>query len=109
MTEQTEMRISEAWRLHRTHLVDLAFGMLGDIGSAEDAVQEAFARLAKADRTGIEDLRGWLTVVSSRICLDRIRSAEARHERAYDTTTIENGGYTWCLAGNVTNVMICPK
>jgi RNA polymerase sigma-70 factor (ECF subfamily) len=92
MTKQTEERISEAWRDHRTHLVDLAFGMLGDIGSAEDAVQEAFVRLAKTDPAGIEDLRGWLTVVVSRICLDRIRSAQARRERAYDVSTIERAG-----------------
>jgi RNA polymerase sigma-70 factor (ECF subfamily) len=92
MTKQTEAHVSEAWRDHRTHLVDLAFGMLGDIGSAEDAVQEAFARLAKAAPGEIEDLRGWLTVVTSRICLDRIRSAPSRRERAYDTLTIESAG-----------------
>ncbi len=92
MTEQTDARVSEAWRGNRTHLVDLAFGMLGDIASAEDAVQEAFVRLAKADPEQIEDLRGWLIVVTSRICLDRIRSAEARRERAYDTSTIESAG-----------------
>jgi RNA polymerase sigma-70 factor (ECF subfamily) len=92
MTEQTETRISEAWRGNRTHLVDLAFGMLGNIASAEDAVQEAFVRLTKADPEHIDDMRGWLTVVTSRICLDRIRSAEARRERAYDTTAIETAG-----------------
>jgi RNA polymerase sigma-70 factor, ECF subfamily len=92
MTQRSEARISEAWRGHRTHLVDVAFGMLGDIGSAEDAVQEAFARLAKAEPGEIDDLRGWLIVVTSRICLDRIRSAEARRERAYDATTIESAG-----------------
>jgi RNA polymerase sigma-70 factor, ECF subfamily len=92
MTEQTEARISQAWRDHRTHLVDLAFGMLGDIGPAEDAVQEAFARLTKADPAGIEELRGWLTVVTSRICLDRIRSAESRRERAHDAFNIESAG-----------------
>jgi RNA polymerase sigma-70 factor, ECF subfamily len=92
MSEQTDFRISEAWRGNRIHLVDLAFGMLGDIALAEDAVQEAFVRLAKADPEQIEDLRGWLIVVTSRICLDRIRSAEARRERAHDTTTIERAG-----------------
>jgi RNA polymerase sigma-70 factor (ECF subfamily) len=92
MSEQAEARISEAWRENRTHLVDLAFGMLGDIAAAEDAVQEAFVRLAKAGPDHIEDVRGWLIVVTSRICLDRIRSAQARRERAYDTATIESAG-----------------
>jgi len=92
VTEQTDARMTEAWRENRTHLVDLAFGMLGDIASAEDAVQEAFVRLARVGPKNIEDVRGWLTVVTSRICLDRIRSAEARREKAYDTVTIESAG-----------------
>jgi RNA polymerase sigma-70 factor, ECF subfamily len=87
-----EARVSEAWRGHRTYLVDLAFGMLGDIGSAEDAVQETFVRLAKADADQIQDLRGWLIVVTSRICLDRIRSAEVRRELVHDSSTIEHAG-----------------
>lgn len=68
-----------AWRAHRHYLVDLAYRMLGDVGEAEDAVQEAFARLARAGE--VDDARGWLTVVTSRLCLDRIRSARSRRER----------------------------
>jgi RNA polymerase sigma-70 factor, ECF subfamily len=92
VTEHMEARIAAAWRGNRTHLVDLAFGMLGDIASAEDAVQEAFVRLARVGPDQIEDVRGWLIVVTSRICLDRIRSAEARREKACDTVTIESAG-----------------
>lgn len=69
------------WTSQRAHLVDLAFRMLGDIGEAEDAVQEAFIKLSAADREAIEDERGWLTVVVSRLCLDRIRSARMRRVR----------------------------
>lgn len=51
-----------ARREHR-HLVDVAFRMLGDLGRAEDMVQEAFVRLARNDLDSIRDVRGWLVVV----------------------------------------------
>jgi RNA polymerase sigma-70 factor, ECF subfamily len=73
---------TDAWRAHRIHLVDLAFRILGDIGAAEDAVQEAFTRLAQA--RGVEDERAWLTVVTGRLCLDQLRSAWHRHEKPSD-------------------------
>src|ERR1035438_5505947 len=63
--------------------------MLRDIGAAEDAVQEAFARLAVADFDGIEDKRGWLIVVTSRICLNQINSARSRREQTHEPSTIE--------------------
>jgi RNA polymerase sigma-70 factor (ECF subfamily) len=59
----------------------MAFRMLGDIGRAEDVVQEAFHRLSQSDFDAIEDARGWLIVVTSRLCLDVIRSARNRHEQ----------------------------
>jgi len=82
-------KIVQAFREHRPYLVDLAFRMLGDIGAAEDAVQDAFTRLLAADIGEIEDERGWLIVVASRLCLDRIRSARARRERPHDAAEIE--------------------
>ena len=88
-SEQDDARIIRAYREHRSYLVDLAFRMLGDIGAAEDAVQEAYTRLLAADAGGIEDERGWLIVVTSRLCLDRIRSAHSRRERAHDPGQIE--------------------
>jgi RNA polymerase sigma-70 factor, ECF subfamily len=84
-----QAQVSEAWRVNHSYLVDLAFGMLGDIGAAEDAVQEAFARLARVSLDEIEDARGWLTVVTSRICLDQINSARSRRERAQENSTID--------------------
>jgi len=70
--------LSTAWRDHRAYLVNLAYQMLGDIGAAEDVAQEAFLRLSRTD--GIDDVRGWLTVVAGRLCLDQLRSARARLE-----------------------------
>ena len=77
----TDAQIRRAWTEHRPYLVDMAFRMLGDIGRAEDVVQEAFQRLSQSDFDAIEDARGWLIVVTSRLCLDVIRSARNRRER----------------------------
>jgi RNA polymerase sigma-70 factor, ECF subfamily len=69
---------ADAFALHRTHLIGVAYRLTGSFADAEDAVQEAWPRFAKAE--GIEDARGWLTTVVSRICLDRLRSAAVRRE-----------------------------
>jgi RNA polymerase sigma-70 factor (ECF subfamily) len=78
--------LDEAWREHRQYLLDLAFRMLGRITDAEDAVQEAFTRLMRTDTDAVADVKGWLIVVVSRLCLDQLRSAHARHE---ETTSFE--------------------
>jgi RNA polymerase sigma-70 factor, ECF subfamily len=77
-------QVTEAWRRHRPYLVNLAYQMLGDVGDAEDVAQEAFLRLSRTDPNEIEDIRGWLTVVAGRLCLDQVRSARARYERPGD-------------------------
>jgi Sigma-70 region 2 len=56
--KQDDATISQAYREHRAYLVDLAFRMLGDLGAAEDVVQDAFARLLRADAGEIDDERG---------------------------------------------------
>ena len=73
--------VEAAWRSHRPYVVNLAYQMLGDVGEAEDIAQESFLRLARVDPSQIEDIRGWLTVVAGRLCLDQVRSARARYER----------------------------
>src|SRR5215467_12374250 len=87
--QQRDEQIIRAWNAHRPYLVDLAFRMLGDIGAAEDVVQDAFSRLLRAMPGEIEDERGWLIVVTSRLCLDQIRSARSRRERPHDSAEIE--------------------
>jgi RNA polymerase sigma-70 factor, ECF subfamily len=77
-------QVSEAWRRHRPYLINLAYQIVGDIGDAEDVAQEAFLRLSRTDVSEIDDVRGWLTVVASRLCLDQVRSARARYERLED-------------------------
>jgi RNA polymerase sigma-70 factor (ECF subfamily) len=82
--------VAAAWRADRAYLIDLAYRMLGDIGAAEDVVQEAFLRLDLAESGEVRDPRGWLTVVTSRLCLDRIRSAHNRRERPSDTAWLDS-------------------
>ncbi len=77
-------QLDEAWRTHRPYLVNLGYQILGDVGEAEDVVQEAFLRLSRSDPGKIDDARGWLTVVTSRLCLDQLRSARARYERPHN-------------------------
>jgi RNA polymerase sigma-70 factor, ECF subfamily len=81
--------VEAAWRSHRPYLVNLAYQMLGDVGEAEDVAQEAFLRLARTDLAEIDDIRGWLTVVAGRLCLDQLRSARARHERPDEVGSVD--------------------
>src|SRR4029450_8010746 len=71
---------ADEFSAHRDHLVAVAYRMLGSRSDAEDAVQEAWLRLAAARREEIVDLRAWLTTVTARICLDVLRSARVRRE-----------------------------
>jgi RNA polymerase sigma-70 factor (ECF subfamily) len=66
------------WNAHRRRMLDLAFRMLLDLRDAEDVVQEAFSRLARMDLADIDDPEGWLVVVTSRLCLDRLRTRRRR-------------------------------
>jgi RNA polymerase sigma-70 factor, ECF subfamily len=86
---RSDQDVIQAWHAHRPYLIDLAFRMLGDIGAAEDVVQDAFSRLLRTAPGEIDDARGWLIVVTSRLCLDQIRSARARRERPHDAAEIE--------------------
>jgi len=71
-----------AFELERPRLLGLAYRMLGSIADAEDVVQEAWLRWQLADRSPIERPAAWLTTVTSRCCLDRMRM-ESRRREAY--------------------------
>lgn len=66
----------------RSRLASLAYRLLGSAADAEDAVQDTFLRWQAADRERIEAPEAWLTKVVTNLCIDRLRSAQARHERA---------------------------
>jgi len=72
------------WTAHRRRMLDLAFRILLDLRDAEDVVQEAFARLARADVAAIDDPEGWLVVVTTRLCLDNLRTRRRRPTDALD-------------------------
>jgi RNA polymerase sigma-70 factor (ECF subfamily) len=70
---------------HREHLRAVAFRMLGSSGEADDAVQETWMRFARTDIAEVENLRGWLTTVVSRVCLNLLRSRRTRREDVLET------------------------
>ncbi|AST94722.1 RNA polymerase sigma factor SigJ [Niallia circulans] len=82
--------MEEQFESYRNHLLAIAYRMLGSLTDAEDAVQETWLRLYRSDRNEIENLGGWLTTVTSRICLDMLRSRKARREESIDDHATEN-------------------
>jgi len=70
---------------HRSYLRGVAYRMLGSLSDADDAVQQAWIRLNRSDAESIENLRAWLTTVVARVCLDMMRSREARREEPLES------------------------
>jgi len=75
--------LAERFEEHRSHLRAVAYRMLGSLSDVDDAVQEAWLRLSRADATGIDNLGGWLTTVVARVCLDTLRSRQSRREEPF--------------------------
>ena len=71
---------TERFEEHRAHLRAVAYRMLGSLSEADDAVQEAWIRFDRTDTSGVENLRGWLTTVVSRVSLNILRSRRTRRE-----------------------------
>jgi RNA polymerase sigma-70 factor (ECF subfamily) len=69
---------------NRGHLKAVAYRMLGSVNEADDAVQEAWLRLSHYGASGVANLSGWLTTVVARICLDMLRSRQARREEPFE-------------------------
>ncbi|MGB2940719.1 MAG: RNA polymerase sigma factor SigJ [Candidatus Dormiibacterota bacterium] len=80
LDQASDPRFDAAWEEHRRHLLNVAYRLLGSVSEAEDMVQEGYARLLDADVDAIDDVRGWLTTVVSRLCLDQLRSARVKRE-----------------------------
>ena len=74
---------------NRAHLRAVAYRMLGSTGEVDDAVQEAWLRLGRSDAGEVENLRGWLTTVVARICLDMLRARKTRREEPMGPHTPE--------------------
>src|SRR6201996_7323695 len=69
-----------AFEQQRPHLQAIAYRMLGSVGEAEDAVQEGWLRLSRADAAAVANVGGWLTTVVGRICIDMLRARRTRTE-----------------------------
>ncbi|MFI7465045.1 sigma-70 family RNA polymerase sigma factor [Nonomuraea sp. NPDC049646] len=76
--------LADEFQGHRPHLKAVAYRMLGSLTEAEDAVQEAWLRLARSDAGDIDNLGGWLTTVVGRVCLDMLRARKSRREESLE-------------------------
>lgn len=72
--------LADQFEAHRSHLRAVAYRMLGSLSEADDAVQDAWLRLSRADTSGVANLGGWLTTVVARVCLDMLRARTSRRE-----------------------------
>src|ERR1700747_998895 len=77
--------LAQRFEENRAHLRSVAYRMLGSITDAEDAVQETWLRLSRAENRHIDNMRGWLTTVVGRICLDMLRSRASKREESLET------------------------
>jgi RNA polymerase sigma-70 factor (ECF subfamily) len=81
--------LTDAFEAHRTHLRSVAYRMLGSLTEADDAVQETWIRVSRAGTAGVENLGGWLTTVTARVCLNVLRSRRAHPEEPFDGHLLE--------------------
>jgi RNA polymerase sigma factor (sigma-70 family) len=79
---------AESFEQHRQHVRAVAYRMLGSLTEADDAVQEAWLRMDRADTSDVRNVRGWLTTVVARICLDMLRARATRSEEPLDQASL---------------------
>ena len=82
-------RLAQRFEENRPHLRAVAYRMLGSTGEADDAVQEAWLRLSRADAGAIDNLGGWLTTVVARVSLDMMRKRTSLREQPLDADARE--------------------
>jgi RNA polymerase sigma-70 factor (ECF subfamily) len=80
MNDQNQQLVDEVWHATHRFVIDVAYRMLGSLSDAEDVAQEAFARLLRVNVSEIDDVRAWLAVVTTRLCVDHLKSARVRRE-----------------------------
>jgi RNA polymerase sigma factor, sigma-70 family len=79
--------LARQFEANRDRLRSVAYRMLGSLGEADDAVQEAWLRLSRSDTESVANLAGWLTTVTARVCLDMLRARESRREESLEAQT----------------------
>jgi RNA polymerase sigma factor (sigma-70 family) len=75
--------LADRFEEHRARLRAVAYRMLGSLADADDAVQETWLRLSRAGTDEVENLAGWLTTITARVCLNMLRSRRSRREDAF--------------------------
>ena len=88
--------LNKRFDAHRDHLRAVAHRMLGSDSEADDAVQEAWLKLSRADTQEVENVGGWLTTIVARVCLDMLRSRNARRE---DPIASDESAVPYALSG----------
>ena len=76
--------LAERFEEHRPRLRAVAYRMLGSLSEADDAVQDAWLRVSRADTSEIENLGAWLTTIVARVSLNLLRSRKTRREAPLD-------------------------
>jgi RNA polymerase sigma-70 factor (ECF subfamily) len=76
--------LAEQFERNRSHLRAVAYRMLGSASEADDAVQDAWLRVSRADASDVQNLTGWLTTVVARVCLNLLQSRKTRREEPLD-------------------------
>ncbi|MFJ8147748.1 sigma-70 family RNA polymerase sigma factor [Streptomyces sp. NPDC096048] len=79
--------MAERFELDRPRLRAVAYRILGSLGEADDALQDAWLRADRADTSGVENPSGWLTTVVARVCLNMLRARDTRREESLDDRT----------------------
>jgi RNA polymerase sigma factor (sigma-70 family) len=81
---QEQEWLARQFEAQRPHLRAVAYRMLGSLNEADDAVQDAWIRLSRANTSEVENLRAWLTTVVARVALNMLRSRKTRREQPLD-------------------------
>ena len=76
--------LADRFEEYRPHLRAVAYRMLGSLTDADDAVQDTWLRVTRADPSQVENLGGWLTTILARICLNMLRARTTRREESLD-------------------------
>src|SRR5437764_11684960 len=83
-------RLVERFEIERPQLRAMAYRMLGSLPEAQDAVQESWLHLVRADRSALKNPGAWLTRAVARICLDMLRARKVRREQSLEASLPES-------------------
>ena len=91
MDDRKHDALADRFEAERRRLRAVAYRMLGSLADADDAVQECWLRLSRADTSSIESLGAWLTTVVGRVCFDMLRARQSRREESLANYESEPG------------------